>query len=98
MPNAAYDWEHRKRRARLLPKAWGKACPLCGFVMLEEQALDLDHSVPLALGGTVGDRIVHAFCNRSAGGKLARRRQGRRVKGRRTQAPGRQARRGSQDW
>jgi hypothetical protein len=40
--------------------------------MLEDQALDLDHTVPLALGGRHGDRIVHARCNRSVGGGVRR--------------------------
>jgi hypothetical protein len=67
-----YDNAHQKRRRELLPKAYGKPCELCGVVMLKDDKLDLDHSTPLALGGKKGDRIVHAFCNRSAGARLGR--------------------------
>jgi 5-methylcytosine-specific restriction endonuclease McrA len=70
-------WEHRQRRAALLPLAYGKACPLCGELMLRSQHLDLDHSVPRVLGGQHGDRICHRHCNRSAGATLGNRlRQG----------------------
>ena len=59
-----------RRRAVLLPMAIGQPCPMCGEVMFANQALDLDHSIPQALGGTVGDRIVHRSCNHRAGAKL----------------------------
>jgi hypothetical protein len=83
MADKAYGYRHQQARARLLPKAWGTPCPLCGAVMWKTEPLDLDHSTPLALGGTTGDRIVHAVCNRSAGATLGNRLRGRR---------------GSQDW
>jgi hypothetical protein len=70
-----YTSRHRATRRRLLPHAYGKPCPLCGELMLKGQALDLDHSVPLIEGGTKGDRITHASCNRSAGGHLAAQRR-----------------------
>lgn len=73
-----YGYQHRQARKRLLPKAYGTPCPLCGLVMLKGQALDLDHSLPLILGGVVGDRITHAQCNRGAGGRLARSRERQR--------------------
>lgn len=61
-----YGAAHRRRRAELLPLALGLPCPLCGAVMTAADALDLDHSTPLALDpGAVGDRIVHARCNRA---------------------------------
>lgn len=65
-----YGYAHRKRRARLLAKAYGTPCPMCDRIMQPGDKLDLDHSVPLALGGTVGDRIVCRSCNRAAGGRL----------------------------
>lgn len=64
--------EHQKMRAALLPKAYGCPCPLCGRVMLQGQALDLDHSLPRAFGGRVGDRITHARCNRGQGTAIKR--------------------------
>ena len=69
-------YEHQKQRRLLLPYAIGQACDLCGCTMTKAQAhapvkgghgLDLDHSLPRSLGGTVGDRIVHARCNRARG-------------------------------
>jgi len=62
--------EHQRIRKALLPYAYGKQCAMCGLLMSKDQALDLDHSLPRALGGTHGDRIVHASCNRSAGARL----------------------------
>ncbi len=39
--------------------------------MLAGQALDLDHSLPVVLGNRgPGDRMAHATCNRSEGGRL----------------------------
>lgn len=83
-----YGYDHKKQRAKLLPRAYGKPCPMCGRVMLKTQALDLDHSLPLILGGTVGDRIVHAICNRSAGARL----------GNTLRRSSRRGRPASQDW
>lgn len=60
-------WEHQKRRAALLPHAYGQPCPWCGETMERWQRLDLDHTVPRAHGGTVGDRIMHRACNRERG-------------------------------
>lgn len=71
---------HREERARLLPFAYGRLCPyyeidpLCTGLMLHEQALELDHGKPRALGGVTGDgtgRIAHGPCNRRAGARLA---------------------------
>lgn len=70
MASKNYTPEHRRRRDDLLPKAWGKQCPLCGLPMLRGQVLELDHSVPAALvPGRPGDRIAHRTCNRRAGAK-----------------------------
>jgi 5-methylcytosine-specific restriction endonuclease McrA len=67
-------WEHQQRRRALLPLAYGKVCPGgCGRVMTADMKLDLDHSVPRALGGKHGDRIVCSSCNRSAGARLGNR-------------------------
>lgn len=66
-----YGWEHKRRREALLPLAYGKVCPgSCGRVMTKDMRLELDHTVPLALGGTVGDRIMCARCNRSRGATM----------------------------
>jgi len=67
-----YGHEHQRTRSLLLPFAIGQPCPRCGETMLEHEPLDLDHSTPLAEDrGSVGDRIVHASCNRSAGALAA---------------------------
>lgn len=78
MADAAYNYAHQQRRKKLLPKAYGMACPLCGGVMVRGQSLDLDHSTPVVMGGSTGDRIVHAACNRSAGATLGNRLRGGR--------------------
>jgi hypothetical protein len=66
-----YTTAQRKTRARLLPRAYHTACPICAMTMLPGQALDLDHTLPVVLGGTgAGDRITHATCNRSTGATL----------------------------
>jgi hypothetical protein len=80
MSAGQYSSEHHKERARLLPYAYGTACPLCGQVMVEGQAFDLDHSVARVLGGAeVGDRITHSHCNRSAGATLGNRLRGQKT-------------------
>lgn len=59
-----YDADHDRTRKRLLPKAWGTFCPLCGDIMVASDELSLDHSTPLAVDRTSkGDRIVHTECN-----------------------------------
>lgn len=64
-------WAHHKRRkAALAALVDGTPCPFCQEPMLKTQALDLDHSLPRALGGTVGDRLAHASCNRAAGARM----------------------------
>lgn len=66
-----YDANHDRERARLLPLAYGSPCPICGLVMLEGQRLELDHVIPLALGGYNGPRrMVHRECNRARGRAL----------------------------
>ena len=76
MAKAQYNGVHRRLRKALLPLAYGKPCPLCGRPMLEGQPLDLDHSVPVMLGGEGPRRIVHAYCNRRMGAQLGNRRRG----------------------
>jgi hypothetical protein len=61
-----YDAQHKRTRAALLPGAYGTPCPLCHQPMLPTQQLDLDHTISAVFGG-VGDRIVHARCNRARG-------------------------------
>jgi 5-methylcytosine-specific restriction endonuclease McrA len=67
---------HARQRAQLLPLAFGRPCPLCGAVMLEDQKLHLDHKVPRRLGGSSdwsNLQIVHAVCNlRKAGRQFGR--------------------------
>lgn len=69
MTDPKYGSAHQKLRATLLPGAWGKRCPRCGHVMLKTQDLDLDHG-DLGQKGYLG--IVHATCNRRAGGALGK--------------------------
>lgn len=70
-----YGAAHRRRRRVLLPLAIGKNCPMCDEIMLASQKLELDHSIPVALGGLIGDRIVHGKCNLREGAKLGNQRQ-----------------------
>lgn len=71
--DAPYGSEHQRRRRFLLPAAYNTPCPLCGDLMLRGQDLHLDHSQALAVNpDSQGDRIVHATCNTSAGGRLGR--------------------------
>ena len=58
-----YGHQHQRRRAEMLPVAYGKPCAICGQPMTADQKLDLDHTISVMLGG-IGDRIVHARCNR----------------------------------
>ena len=61
----AYGTEHRRRRRALRDAALYTLCPLCLKPMLPGQALDLDHTIPLADDvSSIGDRITHASCNR----------------------------------
>jgi hypothetical protein len=49
----------------------GDPCWRCGQPMYKSQALDRDHVIDRALGGTQGPAVLaHASCNRSAGAKL----------------------------
>jgi len=62
-----YDATHDALRARLLPLAYGTACPRCGELMLAGEQLDLGHSIPLRVDQTSrADRIEHAHCNRGS--------------------------------
>lgn len=59
-----YGTAHQKLRRILLPQFIGKDCDVCGQVMTADQALDLDHSVPLRIDPTsVADRVLHRACN-----------------------------------
>lgn len=70
---AAYGSQHQRTRRLLLPAAYNTPCALCGELMVRGQDLHLDHSQALAVNATSkGDRIVHAWCNTSAGGRLGR--------------------------
>jgi 5-methylcytosine-specific restriction endonuclease McrA len=67
------------RRAAMKALRDGDPCALCGHGMHRDQALDLDHAIPRALGGADGPlRLAHARCNRSAGARLGNQRAGKR--------------------
>jgi hypothetical protein len=72
-------YRHQVRRKQLLPGAMNTPCPgpatgrrskRCTGVMIDPSRMDLDHSVPRALGGRHGDRIICTPCNRGAGATL----------------------------
>jgi hypothetical protein len=66
-----YDSAHQATRARLLPQAYGTACPRCGLPMLLGQALDLSHRVARSVDPTSrADHFSHSACNRSAGARV----------------------------
>lgn len=70
-----YGHKHRQTRARLLPAAIGTPCPAqtsprCTGIMTDPALMDLDHSTPVAHGGTKGDRIICSPCNRGAGAAI----------------------------
>ncbi len=59
-----YGTEHQRRRRELLPLFMGRNCAECGEEMRADQALDLDHSVPLRVDPTSkADRVLHRACN-----------------------------------
>lgn len=69
--SSPYDAEHQAIRRNLLPWAYNTLCPLCDKLMLRGQDLDLDHTRPVVSDrSSKGDRIVHAKCNQSSGGRL----------------------------
>jgi len=87
MPGSQYAWPHQKaRRKAIASLVEGTRCWRCGRPMFRWQDLDLDHVVPVVLGGTdSGTVLAHARCNRSAGATLGNRLRGRR-RGRRRRA------------
>lgn len=81
MAKTAYGWAHRQaRKAALAALVDGTRCYYCRKPMARWMALDLDHSVPVALGGSGGPtRLVHRSCNSRAGAVLGNRlRSGKR--------------------
>jgi hypothetical protein len=66
-----YAGQHQAIRRALLPDAYGRPCPRCGFPMLPGQDLDLDHTDDRA--GYIG--MSHATCNRAAGARLSNQRR-----------------------
>jgi hypothetical protein len=74
-----YDSQHKATRARLLA-ALARAerahkpappCPRCGLGMTTDQELQAGHTLDRALHpGSKADRLEHATCNLSAGGRL----------------------------
>lgn len=61
----AYSGPHQAIRRALLPDAYGRPCPRCGFPMLPGQALDLGHTDDRA----AYSGMEHARCNRQAGAR-----------------------------
>jgi hypothetical protein len=60
-----YGYQHQRLRNTQLAKAYGTACTRCGQVMVEGQALDLDHTD--TRDGYRG--FSHRKCNRAAGAR-----------------------------
>jgi hypothetical protein len=62
---------HQADKKRLLAQMReGQPCPRCGQPMYRSQALDRDHVVDRARGGTDGMAVLsHASCNRRAGAR-----------------------------
>jgi hypothetical protein len=86
-----YNWNHRRRRAHLLTAAIGTPCPgdyvngqpwrsrNCHRIMTTPRHMHLAHTVPIALGGTTGDRINCSACNLGAGAILGNQLRGQRA-------------------
>lgn len=55
----------------MLPLAYNTRCVYCGYLMLPDQHLDLDHTT---------NQITHAKCNRSAGARYGNALRGLRRK------------------
>lgn len=54
-----------------LKEEWNKLCGICKEVV--EGAFDIDHIVPLSLGGAHSQenlQLTHPFCNRSKGNRI----------------------------
>lgn len=60
-----YGTEHQRLRSATLASAYGTACARCGQIMIEGQALDLDHTD--TRDGYRG--FSHRRCNRAAGAR-----------------------------
>jgi hypothetical protein len=61
---------HQRARKLLLTQLRAGAvmfCPFCQAQLRFGERIDLDHSLPRVYGGTTGDRLAHASCNRAAG-------------------------------
>jgi hypothetical protein len=70
--DTAHDREAEAVKAQAIAER--RPCPRCGEPMLAGQDLDAGHSIDRVRSpGARADRVEHASCNRSAGGKLAHR-------------------------
>jgi HNH endonuclease len=80
MPKPQYGWAHQRARALALSiLADGTPCRYCHRPMHKWQRLDLDHIVPVAMGGSGGPTVlVHSRCNRVAGAVMGNRLHGAR--------------------
>jgi hypothetical protein len=97
----AYGARHKARRRALLAQLAGLGaapCPRCGKLMVPGMNLHLGHTFAEdKLAGLPGDRLEHARCNLSAGGKVGIRFAQAALAARR-QVADRTAGRGSRDW
>ncbi len=71
---------HQQRSKRMRKTmADGTPCAICGRPMYRWQILELDHTVPRALGGTNGPTaLAHRYCNRRKGAILGNKLRARR--------------------
>lgn len=74
MAKPQYDYAHKQARINAIRNLVdGTRCPRCRRGMFRRQKLDLDHVIPVVMGGSGGPtRLMHAYCNRSAGAALRR--------------------------
>lgn len=59
-----YDHRHRLKRARLMPRAYGRPCSICGRTMKRGQPIELHHLIALRddRQATLSD-LAHRSCN-----------------------------------
>jgi len=71
-------WRNTRRYfAAALATTGQVPCPFCGEPVIFGEKFDLDHRIPLALGGTDrldNLRVAHPHCNRAAAANITRER------------------------
>jgi hypothetical protein len=66
-----YGWEHKQRRARLIPPALGKLCPDCGKPMTDPRRMVANHTDPLRNNPHSHADSVHCrHCSDRQGGTI----------------------------